>query len=290
MARSGGSLLGLTRKQLHQLGLQAEKGLGQHFLIDEKALERIVSAADLTPKDIVIEVGAGLGMLTRELAQRAGWVVAIEVDAKLASALKGLLCPLANITVVPVDVLETDPVTLIGLAPDTFDRKYKVVANLPYYIASAVLRHFLEASLKPGLMVVTVQKEVAQAMVARPGKMSILSVSVQLYGKASIVTYVPPQSFYPAPKVSSAVVRIEPYQHPAVDVDIPCFFEVVRGGFAAPRKQLRNSLAQGLNITPEEAARLLAGAGIEQSRRAQTLTLEEWASLCREFTAIAYNK
>jgi len=286
MGRGGGSLLSQTRKQLHHLGLRAEKGLGQHFLIDKRALGRILSAAALTSSDIVVEVGAGLGTLTRELAQRAGGVIAIEVDAKLASALEEALAPLTNITIVNADVLETEPETLIESAKGSFGPKYKVVANLPYYIAAAVLRHFLEASLKPSLMVITVQREVAQAMVARPGKMSILGVSVQLYGKPSIVDYVPARSFYPAPKVNSAIVRIEPYKHTAVELDdVARFFDVVRGGFAAPRKQLHNSLAQGLGIPPQEAAALLARVGIDQKRRAQTLSLEEWARLCREFTA-----
>ena len=286
--RGGVSYLSETRKQLRRLGRGAVKGLGQHFLIDGRVLERILSAAEITPGDTVVEVGAGLGILTRELARRAGWVIAIEVDARLASALEETLAPLANITIVNADVLETAPETLIEVAEVGAKAQYKVVANLPYYIAVAVLRHFLEASLKPALMVITVQKEVAQAMVAQPGEMSILSISVQLYGKPSIVDYVPARSFYPAPKVDSAIVRIETYDHPAAEVnDVARFFEVVRGGFAAPRKQLHNSLAQGLGVLPREAATLLARVGIDQKRRAQTLSLEEWARVCHEFTATA---
>ncbi len=289
--RGGASLLDETKKQLRRLNRRAVKGLGQHFLIDGGVLERILSAAELASGDTVVEVGPGLGILTRELARRAGWVIAIEVDARLASALEETLAPLANITIVNADVLETDPETLIKVAEVSFNAQYKVVANLPYYIAVAVLRHFLEASLKPRLMVITVQKEVAQAMVAQPGEMSILSISVQLYGKPSIVDYVPARSFYPAPKVDSAIVRIETYDHPAVEVDdVAQFFEIVRSGFAAPRKQLHNSLAQGLDILPEEAATLLARVGIDQQRRAQTLSLEEWARVCHEFTATVLKK
>jgi 16S rRNA (adenine1518-N6/adenine1519-N6)-dimethyltransferase len=288
MGRGGVSLLNQTRRQLHRLSLRAEKGLGQHFLIDDGVLRRILSAVELDSSDTVIEVGAGLGILTRELARRAGWVIAIEVDARLSSALEKDLAPLTNITIVNADVLKTDPKTLVEAARGSFEAQYTVVANLPYYIAAAVLRHFLEASLKPRLMVITVQKEVAQAMVAQPGEMSILSVSVQLYGKPSIVDYVPAQSFYPAPKVDSAIVRIELYDHPVVEVDdVAQFFEVVRSGFAAPRKQLHNSLAQGLGVLPREAATLLAGVGIDQKRRAQTLSLEEWAMVCHEFAATA---
>ena len=288
MGRGGVSLLSQTRRQLRCLNLRAEKGLGQHFLIDDEVLRRILSAVELASSDTVIEVGAGLGILTRELARRAGWVIAIEVDARLASALEKALAPLTNITIVNADVLKTDPKTLVEATKGGFEAQYMVVANLPYYIATAVLRHFLEASLKPRLMVVTVQKEVAQAMVAQPGEMSILSVSVQLYGKPSIVDYVPARSFYPAPKVDSAIVRIELYDHPAVEVDdVAQFFEVVRSGFAAPRKQLHNSLAQGLGVLPRDAATLLARVGIDQKRRAQTLSLEEWAGVCHEFTATA---
>jgi len=288
MGRGGVSLLSQTRRQLRRLNLRADKGLGQHFLIDDEVLRRILSAVELDSSDTVIEVGAGLGILTRELARGAGWVIAIEVDARLASALEKALAPLTNISIVNADVLKTDPKTLVEAARGSFETQYMVVANLPYYIAAAVLRHFLEASLKPRLMVITVQKEVAQAMVAQPGEMSILSVSVQLYGKPSIVDYVPARSFYPAPKVDSAIVRIELYDHPVVEVDdVAQFFEVVRSGFAAPRKQLHNSLGQGLGVLPRDAATLLARVGIDQKRRAQTLSLEEWARVCHEFTATA---
>lgn len=285
MGTGGRFLLGQTKEQLRRLDLRAKKGLGQHFLVDDRVLKRIVSAAELTSADIVVEVGPGLGILTRELARKAGRVIAIEIDAKLASALEEALAPLANVTVFNADVLESDPRTLVETAKGSLEASYKVVANLPYYIASAVVRHFLEAPLKPRLMVVTVQKEVAQAMVAQPGKMSLLSVSVQFYAKPAIVDYVPATSFYPSPKVDSAIVRLQLYDHPAVEVqDVAKFFEVVRGGFSAPRKQLHNSLAQGLKISPLDAAALLNKAGISQKRRAETLTLEEWAWVYRVFT------
>lgn len=274
-----GLLLSQTKRELRRLDLHAKKGLGQHFLIDEQALQSLISAAELTSNDTVVEVGPGLGLLTRELAKRAGWVIAIEVDTKLASALKETIAPWPNVTIINADVLESDPRTL--LAEKTH---YKVVANLPYYIASAVLRHFLEAQVKPHLMVVTVQKEVAQAIVAQPGKMSLLSVSVQFYGKPAIMDYIPARSFYPAPKVDSAIVRIDLYDHPRVAVeDEATFFKVVRGGFAAPRKQLHNSLAQGLEMPPGDVAALLKEAGISQKRRAETLSLEEWAKVYRVF-------
>lgn len=270
-----GSLLTQTRRLLRQFDLRARKGLGQHFLIDGEVLKLIISAAELTPADVIVEVGPGLGVLTRELAQKAGRVIAIELDSKLAAALKQTLASFNNVTIINDDVLKLKPA---DLATD-----YKVVANLPYYITSPVLRHFLEASAKPRLMMVMVQKEVAEAIVARPGGMSLLSVSVQFYGEPRIIGYVPAECFYPAPKVDSAIVRIDPYPQPAVAVDEGSFFELVRAGFTAPRKQLANSLAQGLGVSKAEVLSLLETAGIVSQRRAETLSLEEWARLWQVF-------
>ncbi len=270
-----------TRNQLHRLGTRAKKGLGQHFLIDRGVLQKIISAAELASTDTVIEVGPGLGVLTEELVKKAGKVIAVEADPKLASSLQTRLSKFANLTVINADILQLDPLELI-------DRKrhYKVVANLPYYIAAPILRHFLEASLKPSLMVVMVQKEVGQSMVAAPGNLSIFAISVQLYGKPTIVDYVPAQSFYPEPKVDSAIVRIEVYPKPAIAVEnITGFFEIVKAGFSAPRKQIRNSLALGLQLDSAEIVELLEQAGIAPQRRPETLSLEEWASLHRAFAS-----
>ncbi len=270
-----------AKSHLHRLGTRAKKGLGQHFLIDRGVLEKIISAAELAPSDTVIEVGPGLGILTGELVKRAGKVIAIEVDPKLASALLKRLSKFASLTVINNDVLQVDPLEFV-------DKKgrYKVVANLPYYIAAPILRHFLEAPLKPSLMVVMVQKEVGQSVAAAPGDMSILGISVQLYGKPTIVDYVPAQSFYPQPKVDSAIVRIDVYPRPAVDVkDTAGFFEIVKAGFSAPRKQIRNSLALGLRLKLAETEELLEKAGIKSQRRPETLSLEEWANLHRAFSS-----
>jgi len=275
-----GLLLSQTKKELRRLDLHAKKGLGQHFLIDERVLKSIVSAADLSADDTVVEVGPGLGILTRELAKNAGKVIAVEIDARLASVLKETLSPWPNVTIINADILKIDPQALLDR-----ETPYKVVANLPFYIASAVLRHFLEASLKPHLMVVTVQKEVAQAIVAQPGKMSLLSVSVQFYGKPTIVEYVPARCFYPPPKVDSAIVCIDLRRRPQLAVeDEAMFFRVVRSGFSAPRKQLHNSLGQSLGISRDDVTALLEEAGISQKRRAETLSLDEWATLYRLFT------
>lgn len=275
MDKSPNPLLAETRRLLRQSDLRARKGLGQHFLIDGGVLEAIIAAAELTPDDLVVEVGPGLGILTRELAQKAGGVVAIELDDKLAALLKKTLASFNNVTIVNGDVLKIEPKELVG------GRGYKVVANLPYYITSPVLRHFLEAEAKPEAMVVMVQKEVAEAIAAKPGDMSLLSVSVQFYGEPRIITIVPAESFYPAPKIDSAILKIDIYPEPKADVDEKGFFDTVRAGFAAPRKQLANSLAKGLGREKSAVLPFLQKAKIDPSRRAETLSIGEWAALQR---------
>jgi len=285
-----GSLLAQTRRLLRQFDLRARKGLGQHFLIDREVLELITSAAELTPADVIVEVGPGLGVLTRELARQAGWVIAIELDDKLAALLKQTLASFNNITIINDDVLRIEPQALLSELKDRFPQaiySYKVVANLPYYITSPVLRHFLEASAKPQVMIVMVQKEVAEVIVAKPGEMSLLGVSVQFYGEPRIISYVPAECFYPAPKVDSAILRIDPYPQPTLAVaDVAGFFDLVRAGFTTPRKQIANSLAQGLGLPKGEVLSLLEKADIVSQRRAETLTLGEWEQLWRVFTRL----
>ena len=260
---------------LRYYNLRAKKGLGQHFLGDKRVLRKIISAADPSPNDLIVEVGAGLGILAAELAELARQVIAIEIDNRLTPILNQNLGHFTNITIISGDVLQLDPAELIGDC--TY---YKVVANLPYSIAAPVLRHFLESPAKPCRMVVMVQKEVAQSIAAPAGKMSLLGVATQFYGKPTIVSYVPARSFYPLPKVDSAILSIDVYEHPAVEVaDVDGFFKVVRAGFCAPRKQLKNSLAQGLLLSSESATQILNQAGVSPSRRAQTLTVAEWAKV-----------
>lgn len=284
------TLLARTKAMLRRLGLRARKSLGQHFLVDREVLEKVASAAELGTSDIVIEVGPGLGVLTKELAKRAGFVIAVELDDRLAAILKQDMTAAKNVSVINEDILRIDPAALIKKQklnlPDLKDKpdNYKVVANLPYYITSAVLRYFLEASLKPRLMVVMLQKEVAEVIVAEPGKMSLLSVSVQFYGKPEIVSYVPAESFHPVPEVDSAILRIDVYPRPPIAVDeIDDFFGLVRAGFCAPRKQLVNTLAQGLGLSKPEALSLLDRADIIYKRRAETLSVEEWQRLWQIF-------
>jgi len=283
------SLSARTRKLMRHSGLRARKGLAQHFLVDEDVLKLVVETASLNPNDIVIEVGPGLGVLTTELARQAGRVLAVELDNKLAAVLKQTLASFDNVTIINDDVLKIDPASLLQSqkikVPSETGTSYKVVANLPYYITSPVLRHFLEASLKPQTMVVMVQKEVAESIAAAPGQMSLLSVSVQFYGRPTIVCYVPADSFYPSPEVDSAILKIDVYSQPPVPVtDVESFFDLVRAGFTASRKQIANSFARGLQLPKSAILPLLEKSGIALQRRAETLTLEEWAHLWQVFT------
>jgi len=282
------SLLSRTQKLLRRSGLRARKGLAQHFLIDREALDIIVSSAQLSPGDVLVEVGPGLGTLTSELAKRSGKVLAVELDGKLATLLEKELASFKNVSIENKDVLKILPEDLLREAGfNGSSQNYKVVANLPYYITSPVLRHFLEAKNKPESMVVMVQKEVAEEITAEPGKMSLLSVGVQFYGAPELVSHVPSQSFYPAPEVDSAIVKIVPHSSQVVEEgDTEGFFRLVRAGFSAPRKQLTNSLTMGLAIPKEEVLSMLAGASIVLQRRAETLTLEEWACLWRVYKGV----
>ncbi len=262
---------------LKRHGLWAKKSLGQHFLLDQAALDKIVAAADLTPHDTVLEIGPGPGPLTRRLADAAGRVVAVELDPRMVELLQGELADRPSVSIVQADILQLDLADLMQTYGAT---AYKVVANLPYYITSAVLRHILEARVKPSRVVVLVQREVADRIVAQPPDMSLLAVSVQLYGQPRVVARVPAGAFYPPPKVDSAVVRIDVYPQPAAGVtDTEGFFRVIRAGFGQKRKQLRNALSQGLSRPPAEIEALLWAAAIAPTRRAETLTLAEWARL-----------
>ncbi len=259
----------------------ARKALGQHFLIDESILQQILSASELGPQDTVVEVGPGPGALTRELVRRAKRVIAIEVDSHLAASLPESLGRPDNLRVINADARQVDLAWALEGVDD-----YKVVANLPYYAANPILRRFLEAGQrKPSLMVVMVQREVAESMAAQGGRMSLLAVGVQVYGIPRIVCYVPPRAFYPPPKVTSAVVRIDLRPRPAIQVeDVQEFFDLVSAGFSAPRKQLRNSLSLGLGISPDQSRRLLELAGLDPRHRPENLSLEDWGNLYRSFT------
>ena len=279
----------LYRQLLRQLGFRPQKSLGQHFLIDKAVLERILSAAELSPRDIVIEIGPGLGILTEGLAKRGARVIAVEVDSKLIVLLKKRLAAFPDVKIIHADILKVTPQQLLqeNLPASELIPGYKVIANLPYYITSPVLSHFLEAQPRPSEMVVMVQKEVGEAIAAAPGKMRLLSVKVQFYSQPAIVSYVPAASFYPPPKVDSAILRLDVYSQPPLIQsgvsDVASFFDIVMHGFRSPRKQLRNSLAHSLGMPPSQVASLLEKAGIEAKRRAETLSLEEWRELWKVF-------
>jgi 16S rRNA (adenine1518-N6/adenine1519-N6)-dimethyltransferase len=264
---------------LREYGLHPHKGLGQNFLVDSRVLQRIVDTAELEPQDVVLEIGSGLGTLTQALAQVARRVVAVELDEQLVQVLRERLASFTNAEIICGDILALDIPELMGAERATATA-FKVVANIPYYITSAVLRHVLEAAVRPQLFTVMVQREVAQRIVAQPGQMSLLAVSVQFYGSARLVFRVPARAFYPAPKVDSAVVRIAPHpQLPLERHEVAAFFAVVRAGFAQRRKQLRNSLLHGLRVSVDELSAAMAKAGIDPRRRAQTLSVEEWLTL-----------
>jgi 16S rRNA (adenine1518-N6/adenine1519-N6)-dimethyltransferase len=258
---------------LRHLGLHARKRLSQSFLTDRRVCATIARAAELDAADEVLEIGPGLGILTAELVQRAGRVVAVELDARLAAVLPGTLGHPANLTVVQADALAVDPSTL-------FPGDYKVVANLPYHVTSPLLTHLLGAARRPRLMVVMVQREVAERIAAPAGELSYLAVTIQLHAQPRIIRTVPPSAFRPRPKVESAVLRLDVRPAPAVEADDPAaFLALVQAGFKQPRKQLRNSLAEGLGWRPPAADALLQRAGLDATRRPQTLTLPEWDRL-----------
>jgi 16S rRNA (adenine1518-N6/adenine1519-N6)-dimethyltransferase len=222
----------------------------------------------------VVEIGPGMGSLTEELALRAGRVVTIEKDDRLAAELAERFAG-STVHVVHGDALELQPLSLLGDAVP-----YVMAGNLPYAIAQPLLRHYLEAAPKPRRIVVMVQAEVAESIIAQPGEMTLLGLSIQLYGEPKVLFRLPPSAFYPPPKVRSAVVRIDVADRLRANVDdVDAFFRVARAGFSTRRKQLRNALANGLGIDAASAGGLLAHAGIEGTRRAQELSLDEWAAL-----------
>jgi 16S rRNA (adenine1518-N6/adenine1519-N6)-dimethyltransferase len=278
-----------VRAALRALDLRPSRSMGQNFLIDPEALATIVAAAELTSADTVIEVGPGLGVLTWELVRRAGHVYAVELDKRLAARLREEFAD-APLTIVQADVLRVVPGDIqsaVGSSqPSALSlQPYKLVANLPYAITAPVLRHFLEAAAPPALSVVLVQWEVAERITAQAGDLSVLAHSVQIYTEPEIVARVPARSFFPAPAVDSAILRMRRRPALAVPVDsVDNLFRVIKAGFLHTRKQLGNALpkglaAMGVTTSREQALAALAAAGVDPTRRAETLTLREWAAL-----------
>ena len=265
---------------LRRYDIHPSKGLGQNLLVAEWAYERIIEASALTDQDHVLEIGPGLGTLTWRLAERAGHVTAVELDKRMVAVLQDTLSNRVNISIVQGDILDMPPDELAGILDQQGSAHYKVVANIPYYITSRILRHVLTAAVRPNLLTLMVQKEVADRIVAQPGKMSLLAVSVQAYGEAARVCVVPPGAFYPRPKVSSAILTIRTHATPLVPAAIEGrFFDVVRAGFQQRRKQLHNSLVANLPLDAAHVDSALDAAGIAPALRPQALDVHDWIRL-----------
>ena len=260
------------KQLLNRYQIEPKKSLGQNFLFDENVLARIVDAAELSPLEPVLEIGPGLGSLTRLLAQTAASVTAVELDQRFLPILAEELAFFENVRLIHGDILEQNLDAL-------FDQPYKVVANVPYYITGAILRHLLSAKQKPTCLVMTVQKEVAERITAVPPKMSLMAVSTQLYGEAEIINTIKAGAFWPRPDVDSAVIRLQLYAEPLLPfAQEESFFKLVRAGFSQKRKQLKNNLQQ-LGYNQAEISAKLDTAAVDGRRRAETLTLSEWITL-----------
>jgi len=271
------------KEMLKEKDFFPRKSLGQNFLVDENIARRIAEEGEVSKKDTVIEVGPGVGALTRRLAEKAGKVIAVEKDERLIPFLEKNLEEFSNVEVVREDILTYR----------VKERKYKVIANIPYYITSPIIRKFLEEEHPPSLLVLTLQKEIAERIKAKPPKMSLLAVSVQVYAKAEVLFNLPPGKFYPSPDVTSSVVRIKPAPEEEMKDKRyrKKFFRVVKAGFAYPRKQLKNNLLlldtgskKEIESKKEVVEKGLKEAGIDPQRRAETLTVEEWKKLTKKVT------
>jgi 16S rRNA (adenine1518-N6/adenine1519-N6)-dimethyltransferase len=289
-------LLKTTKQLCHLYDIKPARSRGQNFLIKEEVYEKIIKAAELKKDDVILEVGPGLGFLTTRLAKIVKKVVAVELDNKLAEILKtGLMAQgIGNVEVVNEDILEIPPLNLPlveGESPQ--GRGFKIVANLPYNITSIFLRKFLSAENKPEMMVLMLQKEVAERITVSPPEMSLLAVSVQFYAKPEIIGIVQASSFWPRPEVDSAIIKLtvetqnlaslkKTHNHASVQNEKE-FFRLVKIGFSAKRKMLKNNLAAGYHIPQEEAEERLKNNGFNPKIRAQELSVEDWLKLFGEF-------
>ncbi|OGZ66959.1 MAG: ribosomal RNA small subunit methyltransferase A, partial [Candidatus Staskawiczbacteria bacterium RIFCSPHIGHO2_02_FULL_34_9] len=260
------------------------KILGQNFLINKPTLDKIIKSADLTKDDIVLEVGPGLGTLTRELATNSKRVITIEKDKRITEILRENLKEYNNIETLEGDILKFNDYSLLT-------KNYKLIANIPYYLTSPLIRKFLESENKPEEIILMIQKEVAQRICSKPGDMSLLSVSVQFYAEAKIISYVSKNCFWPAPKIDSAIIKIIPKKERLL-VDSDLFFTIVKAGFSHPRKQLVNNLSvlkslNGVKLTKYTISEWLSRNSINQNQRAETLSIENWINLALSFKEIS---
>ena len=254
--------------------LRPDKSLGQNFLTDPSILEKILQIAAVSEEDTVLEIGAGLGHLTAVLAKTARSVVAVEIDPRFIPVLEELLASFPNIRLVQGDILQLDPADLVE------KEGYLVVANIPYYITSRIIRNLLESRRAPREIILTIQYEVARRICAQNGKLSLLALSVRMYGTPSLELRIPAGAFYPVPKVDSAVIKIDLQSGPLLPEPLrDKFFEIVKAGFTHNRKTLRNSLSKGLGWPTERTEKLLENAGIDPRRRAETIQINEWLEL-----------
>lgn len=254
------------------------KRLGQNFLISQKVLQKIIEAATLDRGEAVLEIGPGLGTLTQELAKKVKKVIAIEKDKKMVEILKETLKDYKNVKIINADVLKLRNQEIGKL------ENYKITANLPYNIASAVIRKFLEIKNPPKEMILMLQKEVTQRICAKPPRMSLLAVAIQFYAEAKIINYVKKGAFWPPPKVDSAIIKITPYSDPNIRKhlnDRNIFFKVARAGFSAPRKQLINNLSKKLKIERQIILSAVRKAKIKPEQRAETLNINDWLILTK---------
>lgn len=271
----------VTQHILHRFKLKADKKLGQNFLIDANVVRQIVEAAELSEADTVLEVGPGIGTLTQGLAESKAQVVSVELDQRLLPVLATTLEGYDNVRIINGDILKVDIMEAVG------QKEFKCCANLPYYITTPIIFAILEKKLPMERLVVMVQKEVAERMAAKPGgkDYGALSVAIQYFTEPEIAFIVPPESFIPAPAVNSAVIVCKRRTKPAVEVeDEDLFFKVVKAAFSLRRKMISNSL-KNMGITTAQCTEWLQLAGVDGKRRAETLSLEEFAALTNTFKA-----
>jgi 16S rRNA (adenine1518-N6/adenine1519-N6)-dimethyltransferase len=257
---------GNVKDSLIRHGIHPKKRFGQNFLVDKAALQAVIAAGDLQAGDVVLEIGAGPGNLTALLVGCARQVVAVEIDGRFLPMLNEIQQTHGNLRVFAGDILQLDSKTL------DLSAGYVVIANLPYYITSAVIRHLLEDEVKPIRLVLTVQAEVAERICSKPGRLSLLALSVQVYGSPTIVGRIPAAAFFPTPKVDSAIIKVDIHAAPAITSShLELFFALAKAGFSQRRKTLRNALSGGMHLASHQVETCLIAAGIDPMRRAETL-------------------
>lgn len=280
----------IVKNLLKRYKIQPSKRFGQNFLIDKRAIRKIIASAKLCPKDVILEIGPGTGILTKELAKKAKRIIAIEKDFKMIEILEEEVKSFKNIKIIQGDILKYEAgsakkrrdKTTLKSSDFRLQTSYKVVANLPYYIVAPVIRKFLESKKPPKEMILMVQKEVAQRICAKPPNMNLLALSVQFYAKPEIIGYISKKSFWPQPKVDSAITKLT-VNKKRLTADKDSFFKIVKAGFSRPRKQIINNLAKRLKINREKIRNWLLKNKIQAERRAETLNLKDWQRLTRTF-------